>query len=442
MSNIEKFNVKESSNNDSERNLSPEPLLLKFLLLSLCLGTFAGVAQAISDISLVISAYHSSFLLFVVICIDFIIIGINIGLIYAEINRKGKLFYVLMCVFCIADFVFYSILLSGESQEATFQGLSLLLSIGWLIYVFASPRVKKYFEDGEKHHLGDVEDEEGNKDKALEILKQDSKSEQNNNLTNNDEQLSIDNEKTESIISTPQEIIQSRIDEEPNLIKDASDVKSGKKKVPQDSYESRPRIVSKVIITVIAFLLVLCIAALSVTSVYMISQNKTLQEQNALLLSENKTISDENKDLQDQIAEKEALNAELEEKLENKESDLKDKNKEVGDYKTANSKMADIIDDLKSFAKTEYIGSTSFYSNQYIIITTGDVKEIQITFTSYGTVSMQSDNGNFNANWVGEFDAYNHCKVKFTPIIEGSTTFTFTNDRNSTSFKVLVIYIK
>ncbi|WP_139263756.1 hypothetical protein WAA20_12285 [Butyrivibrio fibrisolvens] len=440
MRNKEDHNANNKTSEERNDKRNSVPFLLGLFVITLYLGIIYGIFSGISDIVNALS-YKNGFII-LVICEYSISIGINVAILYAKDNFNKKAFDFWVVMLCVISFIYMFIYSVPVNMNTYIQLLRLIINLMWLAYVLTSDKVRCYFEEGAMFFGHSQDRDYGSDDAAINILKQESKIRIENDLITSAKEPFHESANVDPIILSHQPIEEKIIKNEEKTISENQDITGSKVVLSQDFNKDGHHNISKVIVIAVVIMMVLCIATLSVTSIYMILQNKSLQEKNTLLVGANESISKENEELQSEISEKEALNAELEEKLEDKESDLKEKSKEVGDYQTENTKMTDVMNNLKKFGKTDYIGTSSYYSNQYIIVTTGDEREIQVTFTLYGSVYCQGNNGNINVDWVGEFDSYNHCKVKFTPIFEGCTTFTFTNDQNSASFEVLVIYIK
>ena len=126
--------------------------------------------------------------------------------------------------------------------------------------------------------------------------------------------------------------------------------------------------------------------------------------------------------------------------LENELSDIK---KELEKAKAEDERLTEIYNELLDFVDSDYLGTDDYHSDQYIIFTDGEDKEITVTARSPRkyTTTVEGDNYGIVTEWVSPFENY-QANLKFIPKDEGVTNFHFTNSFNSDSFDVLVVYFK
>ena len=134
----------------------------------------------------------------------------------------------------------------------------------------------------------------------------------------------------------------------------------------------------------------------------------------------------------------------LEEKSHGKslQKELSDVKKELEEVKAEEKRLTEIYNKLLAFVNSDYLGTDDYHSNQYIIFTDGEEKEITVTARSTRkyTTTVEGDNSGIATEWVSPFENY-QAKLKFIPKDEGVTSFHFTNSFNSESFDVIVIYL-
>lgn len=163
-----------------------------------------------------------------------------------------------------------------------------------------------------------------------------------------------------------------------------------------------------------------------------------LKEDNSKLEAEIDSIK---KDLENVQLENETLknsnnSDELQEELDAIKEELKISLANEEKYKDIYSKILDFVD-------TDFLGTDDYNSDQYIIFTNGEEKEITITARSAKryTTTVVGDNYGVLTEWVSPFENY-QAQLKIIPKNEGTTKFHFTNSFNSDSFDVMVVYLK
>ena len=84
--------------------------------------------------------------------------------------------------------------------------------------------------------------------------------------------------------------------------------------------------------------------------------------------------------------------------------------------------------------------SKNYYATRAVVVVDkGDSTNIEVHGKWYTTYWLNYG-GNINAKWKGQFSNYSHnCKVKITGKYVGHNYITFTNDKNSQTFYVLVL---
>ncbi len=228
----------------------------------------------------------------------------------------------------------------------------------------------------------------------------------------------------------------------------------------------------------IKYIGIICVTSLLMASVILLVQNHTLRDRlvdqetiNEGLRSENQELHEEIDEyslrsaeadndhqmevqsLQNELNKADGTIASLREEIDSLMEKQNDKEELLGDLEKANQKLEEseanneklhgIYRELVSFMNAEYLGSELFNSNQYIIFTDGNEKEITVTAKSSReyTTTVTGNNNNISTEWKGPFVNY-QAELKFIPQSEGVTQFTFTNSFNSDSFKVIVVYLK
>ena len=124
--------------------------------------------------------------------------------------------------------------------------------------------------------------------------------------------------------------------------------------------------------------------------------------------------------------------------LEQSESDLESK------YNNLSNSTAKATETYKAIKEFQYGTKSSKYfsSAEIVIVKVGETKKINVTFTPKveTTVSFSSNNDYVTGAW-GKDWSNGVCTWSVTGNTEGTTVFTFTNEYNSDSFKVLVIVV-
>lgn len=115
---------------------------------------------------------------------------------------------------------------------------------------------------------------------------------------------------------------------------------------------------------------------------------------------------------------------------------------EILSLKTAKTDGSKLYYSLDGFSYgTKY--SDYYSSTEVVVVRVGETKTFKITFNvnTQSTVSFQGDNSYSICKWVKNWDNNGSCDVEVTGKTAGTTTYTFTNEYNSHSFKVLVIVL-
>ena len=185
--------------------------------------------------------------------------------------------------------------------------------------------------------------------------------------------------------------------------------------------------------------MVLLLTALGSVFVYAIN----LKQKSDKLKASVDQLQSQNSDLTSTVASQEEVIA----SLNNQIDDLSSRNSELGDeisefsaYIEEHESDIQVCEHIGSYESNGQEGSGRFYSDSYVVTTSGESISINVTMDFYGTCDLQGDNKRISAKW-GEFDKNGVVTVTFTPEIKGATTFHFFNDQNDDTFDVLVIYI-
>lgn len=217
--------------------------------------------------------------------------------------------------------------------------------------------------------------------------------------------------------------------EEANDIVDLSACDNSPKKIQRPSSRSR-------LLNIALTLFAIVLAGLSL---YLIIHSKMLNSQIQDLQLEQASLMEE-------IASLESTHAEMEEKIGKLEEDKANLQETLSTLRDMNhslvqriSSSTEIYDTLKKFnygiRYSDYNSST-----EVVVMKVGETKTFRITYTGSSRIRLSGGNSSSSANWGNDW-INNTISVKIKGLSEGTTTYSFTNDGNSHSFKVLAIVL-